>query len=102
MGTLNFEWDENKNDINKRKHGIAFEEALTVFYDDNAILFDDPDHSEFEDRFLIIGITNSERLCIVSHCYRGADDDIIRIISARKATKNETKFYNDNNGGDAL
>ena len=89
---MRFEWDPNKNEINKRKHGISFEEARTVFYDDYAILFDDPDHSAEEDRFLILGLSQRERLCIVSHCYRGADE-IIRIISARKATKTEEKYY---------
>ena len=87
-----FEWDDNKNRINIVKHGVSFEEASTVFYDENAVLFDDPDHSDFEDRFLIIGISESLRICIVSHCYRG-DDDVIRIISARKATRSETEFY---------
>ena len=92
MNTIKFEWDENKNKINQKKHNISFEEAKTVFYDDNAILFDDPDHSIGEERFLIIGISQTEKLCIVSHCYR-EKDDIIRIISARKATKTESKIY---------
>lgn len=92
MGTIIFEWDENKNRINQRKHGISFEEATTVFYDEYAILFDDPEHSAEEDRFLIIGTTSKERICIVSHCYRG-QENTIRIISARKATKNEKKIY---------
>ena len=100
MKSINFEWDENKNLINQKKHGIDFEEAATVFYDMNAILFDDPDHSMEEDRFLIIGISKHENLCIVSHCYR-SEDSIIRIISARKATKKETRTYNEYaNGGD--
>ena len=89
---MQFEWDPNKNEINKRKHGISFEEARTVFYDECAILFDDPDHSDEEDRFLILGISQTEKLCIVSHCYRG-EDEVIRIISARKATRKETDFY---------
>ena len=92
---MRFEWDPNKNEINKRKHGLSFEEARTVFYDDYAILFDDPDHSAEEDRFLILGLSQREKLCIVSHCYRGADE-IIRIISARKATKTEEKYYTTN------
>lgn len=96
---IRFEWDENKNRINKVKHGIDFEEAKTVFYDDDAIMFDDPEHSMEEDRFLILGITKHENLCIVSHCYR-EDDNIIRIISARKATKSETKTYNRYAGGE--
>lgn len=98
MKNIKFEWDENKNNIKKAKHGIDFEEAKTVFYDDDAILFDDPEHPIEEDRFLILGITKYENLCIVSHCYRNKDD-IIRIISARKATKNETKTYNKYAGG---
>ena len=93
MNNLSFEWDEKKNQINREKHGIDFDEAKTVFYDDNAILFDDPEHSMEEERFLIPGISKYENLCIVRHCYRSGDH-IIRIISARKATKNETKTYN--------
>lgn len=99
MKNISFEWDENKNQINRRKHGIDFEEAKTIFYDDNAILFDDPEHSVEEERFLILGISKYENLCIVSHCYR-SDDNIIRIISARKATKNEVKTYNRYAGGE--
>jgi hypothetical protein len=98
MKDIEFIWDENKNRINIKKHGIDFSEAVTVFYDTGAIVFDDPDHSETEERFLILGLSQSERLCIVSHCYRG-DDDIIRIISARKATKRECETYNAWNGG---
>lgn len=95
MDIIKFEWDENKNQTNKQKHGIGFEEAQTVFYDDNAILFDDPEHSEEEERFLIIGITSNEKICIVSHCYR-ENDKKIRLISARKATKSERKIYLEN------
>ena len=98
MGNIKFEWDENKNQINQKKHGLDFAEAQTVFYDDDAIMFVDPEHSVEEERFLILGITEYERLCIVSHCYRG-EDNVIRIISARKATKNETKIYNRYAGG---
>lgn len=98
MENIRFEWDENKNLTNKVKHGIDFEEAKTVFYDDDAIVFDDPEHSMEEERFLILGISKHENLCIVSHCYRG-EDNIIRIISARKATRNETKTYNRYVGG---
>lgn len=99
MDNIEFEWDENKNQINKSKHGVDFEEAATVFYDDEAIIFDDPEHSMKEERFLILGITKREKLCIVSHCYRNKDN-IIRIISARKATKNETRTYNRYTGGE--
>ena len=99
MKYISFEWDENKNQINIVKHGIDVEEAATVFYDDNAIIFDDPDHSIREERFLILVITKHENLCIVSHCYR-EDDSIIRIISASKATKNEIRTYNRYAGGE--
>ena len=99
MDMIRFEWDERKNRINLSKHGISFEEAQTVFYDENAIMFDDPDHSVEEERFLIIGITSHENICIVSHCYRG-QDDTIRIISARKATKNEIRTYNNHLRGE--
>ena len=94
MNDIRFEWDENKNKKNIQKHGISFSEAKSVFYDERAIVFDDPEHSVDEDRFLILGISSETNLCIVSHCYRD-EDKIIRIISARKATKNETKFYED-------
>lgn len=94
---MQFEWDENKNQANIEKHGISFLEASTVFYDENAVLFDDPDHSENEDRFLIIGFSQKARICIVSHCYRG-NDGVIRIISARKATKRESEAYNRSEG----
>lgn len=98
MNSLKFEWDNNKASINKQKHGITFEEASTIFSDENAILFDDPEHSEVEERFLMIGISEQTNMLIVSHCYRG-ENDIIRIISARKATKKETKQYIDINKG---
>lgn len=94
MDILRFEWDPNKNEINKRKHGLSFETAKEVFYDEFAVLFDDPDHSTEEDRFLIIGAIRTEQICIVSHCYRD-NENVIRIISARKATKNEQRAYFD-------
>ena len=90
---LEFEWDEKKNNINIKKHGISFEEAIMVFYDDDAIVFDDPDHSIEENRFLIIGMTDKDKICILSHCYRD-NEDKIRIISARKAEKGEIRVYN--------
>ena len=89
---MTFEWDEAKNKINQAKHGISFEEAQSVFEDAYAILFDDPDHSEGEERFLIIGMSSAKGICIVSHCYRGADERI-RIISARAATQKEKSVY---------
>lgn len=94
METLYFEWDPNKNEINKKKHGLSFETAKEVFYDEFAVLFDDPDHSIDEDRFLIIGSLRSEQICIVSHCYRDQENRI-RIISARRATKTEQQAYLD-------
>lgn len=92
MDTLRFEWDENKNLINQRKHGISFDEAKTVFYDDEALVIDDPEHSEEEERFIILGLSNKTNLLVVCHCYR-ASETVIRIISARKATRTETSFY---------
>ncbi len=92
MGTLRFEWDEHKNQINQRKHGISFEEAATVFYDEEALVRDDPEHSKEEDRFVILGFSNKANLLVVCHCFR-ASETVIRIISARKATKTESKFY---------
>lgn len=92
MKTLSFEWDENKNAINKKKHKISFEEAQTVFYDEAALLIDDPEHSQEEERFIIMGLSQKANLLVVCHCYR-ASETVIRIISARKATKNESKYY---------
>lgn len=88
-----FDWDEDKNQINLKKHGIDFNEASSVFFDEKAILFDDPEHSDDqEDRFLLLGMSESANVCIVCHCYRESDT-VIRIISARKATKTEVKIY---------
>ena len=87
-----FDWDENKNRINQEKHGIDFDEASTVFFDERAILFDDPEHSENEERFILLGMSENANVCIVCHCYRESDT-VIRIISARKATKTEVKIY---------
>ena len=87
-----FEWDENKNLKNISKHGISFEEARTVFFDEQAILFDDPQHSDYEARFLLLGMSETANICIVCHCYRESDT-VIRIISARKATKKEVEQY---------
>ena len=98
MKEIKFTWDENKNQINKDKHKLSFEEAKTVFYDMEAIVFDDPEHSQEEERFLILGFSEKARLCIVSHCYR-ENDEVIRIISARRATKNEENYYNKENSG---
>jgi hypothetical protein len=89
---MRFIWDQNKNLTNIKKHKISFEEAETVFFDDNARLIHDPEHSISEERFIILGITNKLRLLVVVHTYK-EDDNVIRIISARKATKTETKYY---------
>lgn len=92
MDMIKFEWDENKNQINQRKHGISFEEASTVFYDEEALVRDDPEHSEEEERFVILGFSNKANLLVVCHCFR-ASETVIRIISARRATKTESKYY---------
>lgn len=95
MEELRFEWDENKNVSNRKKHGISFDEAKTVFYDEDALLIDDPEHSEEEERFIILGTSQKANLLVVCHCYRQSET-VIRIISARKATKNESKYYYSN------
>ena len=92
MDELFFEWDANKNITNQKKHHISFEEAKTVFYDENALLIDDPDHSEEEERFILLGFSRRAKLLVVCHCYRQSES-VIRIISARKATKTEEKSY---------
>ena len=99
MNELRFEWDNEKAQSNIEKHNISFEEASTVFTDSNAILFDDPEHSLDEERFIMLGFSNQSRMLIVCHCCRGENADIIRIISARKATKNEQKQYIEINEG---
>jgi hypothetical protein len=91
MKDLRFEWDKRKNRSNIRRHGVPFEEAQTVFTDENGLLIDDPDHSEAEDRFVLIGLSFGIRLLVVCHCYR--QDDVIRIISARKANRSEAVSY---------
>jgi len=92
MNDIQFEWDEQKNLVNIAKHKVSFEEASTVFADSNARVIDDPDHSDDESRFIILGISHKLRLLVVCHCYRESYE-VIRIISARKATKNEVKNY---------
>lgn len=92
MEMIRFEWDKNKNEINKKKHKISFEEAQTVFYDSEALLINDPEHSLEEERFIILGFSEKANLLVVCHCYRESES-VIRIISARKATKNEEKQY---------
>ena len=92
MESISFSWDDRKNNINTKKHRVSFEEAQTVFFDENALEFFDPDHSEKEARFLMLGLTCRLRVLVVSYCLR-AEDTEIRIISARKATKKERKAY---------
>ena len=92
MSTLRFEWDERKANANARKHGVTFEEARTVFVDERAKLIDDPDHSDDEDRFVLLGLSSALRLLLVCHCYR-EEGGTIRIISARKANGRELKSY---------
>jgi hypothetical protein len=92
MDTIRFEWDRRKCRENKRKHGVSFEEAQTVFWDENAIQYYDPDHSKDEDRFIMLGMSFLLRVLVVCHCYR-AKDSVIRIISARKADSDEKNAY---------
>ncbi|NOZ68377.1 MAG: BrnT family toxin [Deferribacteres bacterium] len=96
MEPLGFSWDNRKNKVNQKKHGISFEEAQTVFFDENAIEFFDPDHSESEERFLMLGLSYRLRILVVCYCFRESDSEI-RIISARKATKKEQKVYRGGN-----
>jgi uncharacterized DUF497 family protein len=90
VAELRFDWDERKNTANQRKHGVSFEEAQTVFYDDRALLIEDPD--ETEDRFVLLGLSLALRTLVVCHCYR-EQDSLIRIISARKANRSERAEY---------
>lgn len=92
MKELRFEWDPAKAEHNRRKHGVSFEEAQTVFYDESAVEFYDDEHSEWEDRFLLLGLSSRLRLLLVCHCYREREA-VIRIISARKATQSEARHY---------
>ena len=92
MSTLRFEWDERKAAANAKKHGVTFEEAKSVFVDERAKLIDDPDHSEDEDRFVLLGLSSALRLLLVCHCYR-SEGNVIRVISARKATAKESRNY---------
>jgi len=92
MNGYTFNWDNEKNISNIIKHGITFNEAATVFDDDNAIFIRDETHSHSEERFSVIGFSERLRLLIVCHCYRN-DDTIVRIISARKASKSEELLY---------
>ena len=92
MASLRFEWDPKKAALNLRKHGVSFEDAQSVFSDESGLLIDDPDHSEEEDRFVLLGLSQSLRLLVVVHCYR-SEGKVIRIISARKADAQERSIY---------
>ena len=92
MNYIKFEWDENKNKSNIKKHNVSFEEAKSVFSDDRARLISDPEHSDLEERFILLGMSSQTKILVISHTYR-ENDEIIRIISARFATKNEIKYY---------
>lgn len=92
MDELDFEWDEHKADANLAKHGISFDEAINVFYDENARVIFDPDNSFSEDRYLILGMSESSRLLLVCHVYH-RNDEVVRIISARRATGREEQQY---------
>lgn len=88
-----FEWDHHKARANLIKHGVSFPEAATVFDDPYARVIADPDHSQDEERFVILGMSIQARELVVCHCRRGASESVVRIISARKATKSEMKQY---------
>ena len=94
MKSLHFEWDDSKAASNIRKHGVTFEEAATVFEDSEALVIDDPEHSKEEERFIILGFSLKANLLVVCHCLREAES-IIRIISARKATATESRYYHE-------
>jgi len=94
VGAIRFEWDPRKHADNQRKHGISFDEAETVFADDNGLLRSDPDHSDEEDRFILLGLSSRKRILLVFHTYRQRDQ-IIRIFSSRPANKSERKQYTD-------
>jgi uncharacterized DUF497 family protein len=92
MESVRFAWDETKNALNRKKHGISFDEAKTVFYDEEARIISDPDHSNEEERFVILGISKKANLLVVCHC-QTFSETVIRIFSARKATRTERKQY---------
>lgn len=92
MNEPKFTWDPAKAEANRKKHGVPFEEATSVFRDFNGLRMYDPDHSGDEDRFLLLGLSEKARLLVVVHCYRESDE-VIRLISARKATRSEAAQY---------
>ena len=89
---MHFEWDPSKSAANLKKHQVSFEEARTVFFDDFAVQFFDEQHSADEERFIMLGMSSNAKLLVVCHCER-TEGDVIRIISARKATRGEAAFY---------
>lgn len=92
MKRLRIVWDPKKAAANLKKHGVSFEEAETAFHDENAIEFYDDEHSDWEDRFLLLGLSSRLRLLLVCHCYR-EDEELIRVVSARRATSVEANYY---------
>ena len=92
MTELRFEWDPRKSRANLSKHGVSFDEAATVFYDEAAVQFYDPDHSEDENRFILLGVSLRLRILVVCHCFRESEA-VVRIISARRADKDEEADY---------
>lgn len=94
MGDIRFEWDNRKAAENRKQHGISFEEAKSAFLDENARVIPDPQHSDDEDRFILLGLSIQLRLLVVCHCYR-EDDEVIRLISARKADRSERRQYSE-------
>lgn len=92
MNQIEFIWDNRKNKANIKKHSVSFEEAQTAFYDEQSVVFFDPDHSDDEDRFVLLGISFKLRVLVVCHCFRESET-VIRVISARKADKAEESDY---------
>jgi len=92
VAVLSFERDDRKNTQNRHKHGVSFEEAQTVFFDEQALLVADPDHSEHEERFILLGLSSALRTLVVCHCYR-REGGVIRLISARRADRQERELY---------
>jgi uncharacterized DUF497 family protein len=97
MSVVRFTWDAVKERANRRRHGVSFAEAQSVFFDERAVRYFDPDHSEREDRYIMLGMSFLLRALVVCHCYR-EDDSIIRIISARRANAAEERAYNARGG----
>lgn len=92
MSQMRFAWDERRDAANQRKYGVSSAEAATVFHDERALLVDDQDHSDAEDRFVVLGLSSALRMLVVCHCYRESDT-VIRIISARRAGGSEADQY---------